>query len=799
MIFVNAAASCTTIAPCSHAPSMTSHIVFQHPERLWLASVGAVIVMVLLLRSYLRASMAGPSRATALLCKLLASLLLLACVMDPQLVTETPRTGENELVVLVDNSASIDIAENQLSRRRGDNVLDALSDGADRSKWPAWLEKLRAVFRVRLQAVDARTRSITDATALDFKGKRSALSQSIQSARDRSGSAVAAVIAISDGNASDASLWTKPAPTGAPVFPVLVGESAPARDLSLTDVTALQSTFEDAPVQITARVSQHGCIGEEIELRVLDESGKELVKEAHRFTAEQTNHVFRPRVAAVKPGVSFMKVTVSVPRSTIPEATLANNERFITIDRGTGPYRVLYVTGRPNWEYKFMRRALALDPELQLPSIIRIARREPKFDFRGRPGESSNPLFRGFAGAQAEEGQRYDQPVLIRLGTKDKAELVDGFPKSADKLMAEYRAIVIDDLEAAFFTQEQMNLIEAFVSARGGTLLMLGGIESFQTGGYDNTPVGRMLPVYLDKIAQAGPIEDVKFNLTREGWLEPWTRLRAEQSQDETRIAQMPAFWSVNASRSIKPGAIVLANATDAQQQAWPALVTQRYGSGRAVALTIGDIWRWGMTDPEQHADMDKAWRQLVRWLVVDVPDRIETRTPVADDRASVEVRVRDAAFAPQDDAAVQIDIQPPSPAKPSTLIAEPSIREPGRFDADYYPGDNAGGYRIKAIVKDADGHPLGEKNAGFVLNPMAEEMAVLAPNRAFMQRVAEDTGGQLLALRDIAQLADLLPKLQMPSTERKAVPLWHNAWWLGSILALLITEWILRRRSGIV
>ena len=40
------------------------------------------------------------------------------------------------------------------------------------------------------------------------------------------------------------------------------------------------------------------------------------------------------------------------------EATLANNRRMVVVDRGKGPFRVLYIAGRPNWEYKFMRLSL---------------------------------------------------------------------------------------------------------------------------------------------------------------------------------------------------------------------------------------------------------------------------------------------------------------------------------------------------------------------------------------------------------------------------------------------------------
>ena len=61
--------------------------------------------------------------------------------------------------------------------------------------------------------------------------------------------------------------------------------------------------------------------------------------------------------------------------------------------------------------------------------------------------------------------------------------------------------MILDDLEAEFFTRDQMSLLQKFVSERGGGFLMLGGAESFHQGKYEHTPVGEMLPVYLDYVA----------------------------------------------------------------------------------------------------------------------------------------------------------------------------------------------------------------------------------------------------------------------------------------------------------
>ena len=49
------------------------------------------------------------------------------------------------------------------------------------------------------------------------------------------------------------------------------------------------------------------------------------------------------------------------------------------------------------------RKARREDDQIDLVGMIRVAKREAKFDFRGRDGQSSNSLFRGFKGEADEE------------------------------------------------------------------------------------------------------------------------------------------------------------------------------------------------------------------------------------------------------------------------------------------------------------------------------------------------------------------------------------------------------------
>ena len=184
------------------------------------------------------------------------------------------------------------------------------------------------------------------------------------------------------------------------------------------------------------------------------------------------------------------------------EAALENNRWLFTVERDPEKHFVLYLSGRPNWEYKFIRRAVKQDSDVKLHALIRIAKREAKFEFLGRAGDSSNPLFRGFRDAADEETESYDESVVKAFGVQDGNDLPGGkFPQTAEDLFR-YQAVILDDIEAEFLSEDQLRLLERFVSERGGGLLMLGGPESFRHGRWHRTPIKDVLPVYFDRVPE---------------------------------------------------------------------------------------------------------------------------------------------------------------------------------------------------------------------------------------------------------------------------------------------------------
>lgn len=770
--------------------------------REWLLPATGFVLLagVLLFWSYRRAPVQGPIGGICFGLKLLGVLALAGCLIEPLWTGQRARPGANFFAILADNSQSMQIKDRAEKLTRGEKVREMLGEQNG-----GWQMKMENDFQVRRYLFDSALQASTDWGDLNFSGRGTALAASLRELANRfRNQPLAGVLVLTDGTATDGleAFGGEQLPA---IYPVIVARDETIQDIAIQNITVSQSAFEDAPVSIQADVLAGGFSGQNLTAQIL-EKGKPVAEQTLRAPRDNQALAFRFQLKPAQSGVLFYQLRVAAQSGlhefesgkTLTEATLVNNSRLVQVDRGRGPYRVLYVSGRPNWEYKFLNRALEEDDQVQLVGLMRLARREPKFDFRGRAGEASNPLFRGFD-RKTEETERYDQPVLARLNTRDESELRGGFPKTPEELFA-YEAVVLDDIEAEFFNADQMALLQKFVSERGGGLLMLGGQESFQNGKYQRTAIGDMLPVYLDAVGEAGPPRDLKFSLSREGWLQAWARIRSTEADEKTRLDDMPAFQVLNRIRGIKPGASVIASLSDGSGNDYPALVVQRYGHGRTGALTIGDFWRWGLTQENLQRDLGKGWRQMIRWLVADTPKRIEFTTQKISGEGGqsfeLRVRVRDEKFQPLDNASVLINVTELG-KPPIRLTAEPSLQEPGVYQASFV-SRQPGGYRADAIVTNATGGWVGMAEAGWVSDLAEEEFRSLKPNRALLESLARKTGGEVIALEKLGDFVASLPRKKAPVTESWTAPLWHKPAVFLFALGCFVLEWGLRRWKGL-
>jgi uncharacterized membrane protein len=786
------------------------NLTFAGETWLWPALAVVGMAAIILAWSYWTYR-AFPLRWVCLGLKLLGIAALAFCLLEPLRSSQRVRPGANLFALVADNSQGLQIKDAGETRNRGELLHEWLSKPTE-----GWEAVLAENFDIRRYQFDARLQAVTDFSDLTFDGRSSAIGSAMRTIAERmKGSPLAGVLLFTDGNATDLGGAAPDLRGLPPVYPVVVGRNTDIKDISLTQISVSQSAFEDQPVVIQAEASAVGFGGQRMVAKLREPSGRTIVEETKPIRSGKPVP-FRLQPRPDEGGLLFYELQVvsqnaasvePAASDAVDEATLANNSRTLAVDRGGGPYRILYVCGRPNWEFKFLNRAVEPDPQLQLIALIRVAKREPKFDFRGRAGETSNPLYRGFDKQAPEDVERFDQPVLIPMNTRDEFELRSGFPRTAEDLF-DYHAIILDDLEAAFFGPDQAALLQRFVSERGGGVLMLGGMESFREGGYYRTPVGDMLPVYLDRSEPMPSETSLRFHLAREGWLEPWARVRDQEDAERQRLDEMPAFRVANRVSSVKPGASIIATGKDSDGTEVPTIVVQRFGRGRTGAVLIGDLWRWGMRDTTARADLEKSWRQLLRWLVADVPERCELNVePIPADplgAVNLEVRVRNPKFEPLDNARVMVEVAPVLFEGSSTdsatnrvqLRAEPSPSEPGLYTATFLPR-TSGGFRATATVTNEVGAEYGRDETGWAHNPAADEFRSLVPNVALLESIAQKTGGEVLQADELDRLVSKLPLRSAPVMESWTFPIWHTAAMFAFALACFLAEWGLRRWNG--
>jgi uncharacterized membrane protein len=384
------------------------------------------------------------------------------------------------------------------------------------------------------------------------------------------------------------------------------------------------------------------------------------------------------------------------------------------------------------------------------------------------------------------------------------AALSSGYPSKRSELFA-YDAVIFGNIEADFFTRDQLALTAAFVAERGGGLLVLGA-RSFDRQGLAGTALEQALPVDLTDrrgtIALASATvttnEPNTPALTRDGLMHPATRLAVTPDENRQKWASLPALASMAAVGGARPGAQVLAVALTAGGNPQPLIATQRYGQGRSMVFAGEASWRWRMMRPATDISYETIWRQLARWITASAqgPVTIAPLSPTVPgitDRISVFVRDRD--FRPVANAEVAVQITSPNGEK-RHLTAALSNPQEGRY-AVSMRFDHAGVYRVEAIASRGTA-TVGTSSRPALVGGVDLEMTQPRLNEAVLRRLAEETNGRYVN----AAGADHLPSLLRESRADAGTPeqrdLWHNGWSLVMIVGLLAAEWVMRRRAGL-
>ena len=248
----------------------------------------------------------------------------------------------------------------------------------------------------------------------------------------------------------------------------------------------------------------------------------------------------------------------------------------------------------------------------------------------------------------------------------------------------------------------------------------------------------------------------------------------------------------------LRPGATVLAVADGVGGADDAVVAIQRYGAGRSMVFAGEASWRWKMLRPADDGTYDRFWRQAVRWLTVDAPDRVQVLAPpagAAGDDVPLLAEVRDAEFRPVADASVRATLTAPDGTTSAATAALVDAAR-GRY-AITVPAGEPGVHRAR-LQASRGGAQLGTADVPWLAGGEDRELGDPRLDEMGLRQLADASGGAYLTpdhARDAGQYLLERAVRRRPVEWREA---WQTVWMLCLIVALVSVEWILRRQWGL-
>lgn len=738
-------------------------LTFATPWPMALLVVGAALIAVLAVATYGAArGRSSPGDRTVLATLRLAALgVLTFCLMQPTLILSSTVAQRNFVGILVDDSRSMTLPGED-GRPRSVTATETFGAESD------LVEALSERFALRYFRFSGDAGRVPGPEALGFDGTRTDLVSALDRAREELSSVpLSGLVVLSDGaDNGGRALAEAMVPLQAasvPVFTVGLGEESLDPDIQVGEVELPRTALQGSALVVDILVSHRGYRGRRVPVMVED-GGRILVEDSVSLESDGEPAVARVRFSLDEAGPRRIRVRVPAQDG---EAVVQNNVREVSVEVKARRQKILYFEGEPRYELKFLRRAIADDPNVQVVVLQRTA------------------------------DNKY-----LRLDVDGPEELVDGFPDTREELFA-YQGLILGSVEASFFTSDQLRMIADFVSVRGGGLLALGGRNALAEGGYGGTAVDEVLPVVLEEPAPdpRRAYTEMKVGPTPAGASHPAAQLRTEDATPDSLWAALPPLSTLNRIVRVKPGATSLL-AGDAGDEQRVVLAHQRYGRGKALAFAVQDSWMWQM-----HADVplddpshEILWQQILRWLVEGVPDQVELRAErdavEPGERVRITAEVLDSTYLAINDASVVASVTAPD-GSVEQLVMEWTVDEDGLYAAEVQP-TFAGSWTVDVSAA-SEGAIVGSGVLHVDAGPSDAEYFDAGRRTAVLERLADDTGGRFYTPETVSSLPEDLQFTGGGVTLTEERDLWDMPILFLLLLGLVGAEWGYRRMRGLV
>jgi hypothetical protein len=758
-------------------------------------------------------------------------------LFDPVLTVEKEITRRAYVAVLVDDSLSMAFVDRHsetkvqtaLARAAGFIPADApltttaqmklestprwdLLKAVWKTKEDAFLGTLEKTHLVKRYAFSTRLRrdpKIAEEAAP--AGSHTKLGEAIRDVLDDlKGQAVAGIVVLTDGRNNSGELAPVEAArlaathgaAGVPIFPVAVGATEVPKDLEMLQVRAPDVVLTGEQVQIDYTLRHTGFPGEavRVELRKDSEEGSVLEDTELVLREGEPSERFTQRAQLRLPPFDeegeyeLVLIVPPDPEDVVP----ANNAKRLRIRVVDGTLKVLYVDGRPRFEYRHLSMALIRDKRIAVNCLL----------------------------ADADVGvpqRRSDDPRVVPL-TQFPSEGVgrDGKPGLFD-----FDCVIVGDvafqLKSGFSIfpepDRHMALLERYVEEAGGGVIFLAGLDA-NPSRYRGTPLETLLPVELlspeREAAERGnafsdepmwPVvtEKGKGHSLLQLHPDPRQPKKNERLWDPRNDTRLNGFYWVAPVRGRHPGI---------DEATRPILATMWYGRGRTVYVGTDEIWRWRELQGDRY--YYRFFSNLIRYVghnrLLGDERRyelsLERTTFTLGERVVVRARRWDDNFQKlageekvvikhetEDGTIADVDLQ----AIPNT---------PGEFEGSFV-ASQLGAHRIWFETTKASGQTGKAALVSFDVSVPQRELENPAMDVSTLQALWDESGATAASVRgpartsresffhlwELEQVAGAIPeRTRILSGVDAVYRLWDTWLVFFLLLGLLCLEWIVRK-----
>ncbi len=604
-----------------------------------------------------------------------------------------------------------------------------------------------------------------------------------------SGSPVDSLVVLTDGQSnhgeSPLAVAEQLGQRGVTVFAVGFGPFQHGPDLALRQFSLPERLYRTDTLTGTVTIEQRLAQEQRFTLQI-EHNAQIVWQETSVATAEPQREIpfafsvsplFANALSQLPSGTEVAKLPLKLTARLVvkgDESNQLNNARESTTMVASHKSRLLLIDGRSRWESRYLKNMFSRDPSWQVEPFIL-----PQFAVTTQLPTSS-------------------------VNTAALNQNSNQLPDTKEKLF-DYDLVIIGEVEPFSLSDEFLQWLREYVELAGGGLIIIDGARQTLRD-LQFAPLHQLSPVAWPdhRPSRSKSVRSVLSKRPRPtltGNALAALSLSSEGPSANAQIwASLPPLEFVSDVTPL-PGAEILIEAVNEVDRV-PLLVTRRYGAGRVLYSASDETWRWRFELAERvHS---RLWLQLARWTM-KTPLSLRTEFLSLDTGAAsytpgqpidVRCQLRGTDGLPATKLAASAIVTSGDRIVTTVPLAEDSVLGTYTAVLESLP---AGDYQVQIAAPGFSTQALSLQSHFSVVAPPSQEMEQLTCDEGTLAALANKTGGKYLRESQGAELADLLQPQVQGKIQTATWLLWQSYWWFTTAMLLLIAEWILRKRVGLV